>query len=171
MGRGAGSWEHQYTVFDRHGPRCAHMPPRPTLPCWYISRTYSTLTLGHCCNTLPHRQGKCCPVPVTLAKGSNFTKYAHRKTPGSNLCYKVFTSAPRLVQRAAQEVAIVSLPSTQDKPPKKISFVFESFRVKKWNIRNKTQFQHFFACKISFVPLDNWAIGKPRIPRQFSTCP
>ena len=32
-GGGAGSWEHQYTVFDRHGPRCAHMPPKPTLPC------------------------------------------------------------------------------------------------------------------------------------------
>ena len=127
MGRGAGSWEHQYTVFDRHGPRCAHMPPKPTLPCWYISRTYSTLTLGHCCNTLPHRQGKCCVCVCDIGKGSNFTKYAHRKTPGSNLCYKVFTSAPRLVQRAAQEVAIVSLPSTQDKPLKKNLFCLWKF--------------------------------------------
>ena len=106
-----------------------------------------------------------CVRHIELAKGSNFTKYAHRKTPGSNLCYKVFTSAPRLVQRAAQEVAIVSLPSTQDKPPKKKSLL--SLKVlgsKNEILEIKLNFNiSLVDCKISFAPLDDWGMGKSRI--------
>ena len=118
--------------------------------------------LGHCCNALPHRQGKCFPVSVTLAKGSNLCTQANSRfklvlqsiyigaAPGSKGRtgggHSFFAKHTRQTTEKESLLSLKVLGSKNEILEIKLNF----------NIS-------LVACKISFVPLDDWGMGKPQI--------